>query len=64
MDTLTVNGCVGVFDVGSPINGAADNTGSRDVSSIALGVYWVSMLSDTGCGTGVGVGVDLSMPPF
>ena len=62
--TLTVNGCVDAFDVGSLINGPADNTGSRDVSNMLLGVYWISMLSDTGWGTGVGVGVDLSMPPF
>ena len=64
MDTLTDNGWVGALDVGSLINGVADKTGSRDVSSIALGVYCVSMLSVTGCGTGVGVGADLSMPPF
>ena len=39
VDTFTVNGCVGVFDVdGSLINGPADNTGSRDVRSIPLGV--------------------------
>lgn len=48
VDTFTVNGCVGAFDVGSLINGPADNTGSRDVSSILPGVYWISMLSDTG----------------
>lgn len=61
VDTLTVNGCVGVLHVGSLINGLAERTGSRDESSMPLDMLSWSM---TVLWRNDGVGVVLSMPLF